>query len=310
MSSNSLNPYSNVENLNLKSISNEDKTPIYHIKIKDLSINDIFIDKYNHYWSISQELLKLTTNKNPLTNEPFEDSEWIRIQNAINWYNNEIIQDEVIIEKYKKTQIVPNPQIQMNNLSNIVIPINNNIEITEIEILRNRNNCYITPLHGKIGNNYLCYPFCSYQQVNKQYNCCYGKESIICNNKIISYEWSSLFCIDINKNINSNNYFSCYPICCCGFNDEINTSCYFPDYGIFLCCGCFIYQGLYSFLGIFSMNCKENNCNIYTPLCCTYDNFCLSPCVFWNKTLCLSPIVCNINKICFLFGIPIMNNNY
>jgi hypothetical protein len=305
------NPYSKIELLNINNLSDEDITTILHIKIKELSLNDIFIDDHNHYWSISKELVLQEQYKNPLTNGPFEENEWIRIKNAIEWYKNEINQDEILMKKYKNTQIIPTTQQSMNNLSNIVIPSNNNtIEITDIDILRSRNNCYITPLHGKFGNNYLCYPFCSYQRINNEYSCCYGKESIICNNKIISYEWSSLFCIEINKNINSNNFFSCYPLCCCGFNDELHTNCYFPDYGIFLCCGCFIYQGLYSFLGIFSMNCKNDRCNIYTPICCSFENFCLSPCVFWNKNICLSPIVCNINKICFLLGIPIMNNNH
>ena len=90
MSTNYLNPFSKLETIDLKNITDEDKTPIYHIKIKNLSLNDIFIDDHNHYWSISQELLILNQNRNPLTNIPFEINEWNRIINAIEWYKEDL----------------------------------------------------------------------------------------------------------------------------------------------------------------------------------------------------------------------------
>jgi hypothetical protein len=105
--SHNMNPFSRVETLDLKNISDQDYSVIFHIKIRDLPLNDIFIDDHNHYWSISKELIKQKSSLNPLTNLPFDKNEWERIQNAILWYNEVIVGEEKELEKYKKTHVRP-----------------------------------------------------------------------------------------------------------------------------------------------------------------------------------------------------------
>jgi hypothetical protein len=228
MSSNSLNPYSNVENLNLKNISNEDKTPIYHINIQNLSINDIFIDKYNHYWSISQELLKLTTNKNPLTNKPFDDSEWIRIQNAINWYKD---------NQKEEIKVYPIPQVSMNNRIVPITNTNTNNTNTTNNTCCCERNCYITPVHGFVNNICFCFPFCSFDCGDKELTICRGNGKITCNNKVFEYSWNNICTIFID-NISINHEYIYFPYFCCGYDKDIcnytNSCCFATP----ICCSC------------------------------------------------------------------------
>lgn len=229
----SFNPYSNIENLNLKNISNDDKTPIFHINIKNLSLNDIFIDKYNHYWSISQELVILKTNKNPFTNQPFEDDEWIRIRNAIKWYF-ENQKDEINVN--------PIPQMSMNN-SNVLITNTTNT-ITETHYCQ--RNCYITPVHGFVNNICFCFPFCSFFCGDKKLTICEGEGEITCNNKLFYYHWEDICTIHVDNN-NNDSHYRCLPFFCSCCDKEIWTyyeslTCATP-----ICC---CYKRKYFFLGI------------------------------------------------------------
>jgi hypothetical protein len=321
-----LNPFSKIETLDLKNISDQDFTIIFHIKIRDLPLYDIFIDDHNHYWSISKELILQIKDKNPLTNAPFDDIEWIRIQNAINWYNEVIVIEENKLEKYNKRQVfpidyapLPLPVIMNNFLEN---PSINN----DIEILRNRKNCYITPLHGRVGNTCYCYPLFSY---DKNYECCYGNGKILCNEQILNYSWNNPLFITFKNNNNYDRKVNYFPFCCCLYSECLencilpNDCCclflgtfFFQKFWFFdktilknkTCCffgGIFSYESFISIGGIITCNC--NNLDFYTPICCCKDDLCMSILGYKNKNCLISPILCENKNYYCLFGIPIWN---
>jgi hypothetical protein len=80
-----MNPFSNVSQLLIRDIQPDDHTVIYNIPLPNMVLNDIFMDDHEHFWSISEELSRVTPEKNPLTNLPFEPAEWERIVKAREW---------------------------------------------------------------------------------------------------------------------------------------------------------------------------------------------------------------------------------
>jgi hypothetical protein len=317
-----LNPFSKVETLDLKNISDQDYTVIYHIKIRDLPLYDIFIDDHNHYWSISKELIMQKVNLNPLTNSPFDENEWKRIQSAIMWYYEVIIGEEKELERYKRAQIVPIPMPAPNPLSMNDSQTNtannqdgnNHNENNQIEQFRNRKNCYITPLHGCVGNNCYCFPFFSYNGNLKKIDFCYGSEDILCNNQIINYSWNNPLCITLNNN---NEEFNYCPLLCCGYQNMCSCAIFPEHYFCPLLCS-FKCDKLWLFKNTFfedkSYCCcfgllLSDNCNngLYTPVFCCFEGGFLSPILCCAKQCLISPLFCLNEKYCCLLGIPVYN---
>jgi hypothetical protein len=293
-----MNPYSKVDELDITNIKDSDQTVIYFIKVIDLSLNDIFIDDHGHFWSITKELSLFPKEKNPLTNSPFEPTEWERIEKAINW-NKE--NSDVKI-KYNKRQIVPLPQNSMS-----IQPQNS----MSIQPTRRQRNFYLTPVHGKVDGNFYCFPFFSKDLTGCKI--CEGDGNFHYNNEVIHFNWTSPFIIRCNNSkcltpcctfVGGSNSDCFYDTClmpCCGiWQNQRNTGC-------FLIPGYFSYQSssvdLTTFLGLFTN--YNNNC--YTPISCCNKNYSNIVSIFGCKTKnCgISPILCQRKNLCCLLGIPI-----
>jgi hypothetical protein len=126
------------------------------------------------------------------------------------------------VKKENNIVVLPQPQMSMNN-SNIIISNNtnnnntNNININNTNNNVNRvRNCYITPLHGLVNNKCFCYPFFSYDLIEKKINLCSGDGEIYYKDKAIRYAWRNIFTINFET---VHSMFTCLPYCCFGCTD-------------------------------------------------------------------------------------------
>jgi hypothetical protein len=299
-----MNPYSKVDELDIKNIKDSDQTVIYFIKIRDLSLNDLFIDDHGHYWSISRELSLFPKEKNPLTNSPFEQTEWERIEKALGWYRENV---EVLPPKieYKKTQVVPLPQFSMMSIPPAGTP--------SVAPPSGRN-CYLTPVHGFVNDNFYCFPF--FSKDSNGCKVCEGNGMFKWSDENITYHWSSPFLINFDHD------GKCFPICCV-YTSGDSCLCFHETCLMPLCCfgnwenprnsGCFLtpafvkFRNGNSYFTSFFGLCINYNSNCYTPVsCCDSDcKYIVSILGFKTENCGVSPIFCLRKNLCCFLGIPI-----
>jgi hypothetical protein len=293
-----MNPHSNVSKLFAQPLGEQDHTVIFHIPLPQLMINDIFVDDHNHYWSISEELSRMTPDKNPLTNLPFEPEEWSRILKAREWGS-------------KVDQPVPKP-IQMTTTTTVQIQQIPSVTTAYEPITNYSWNgcswlCCQNPLHlicCEESYDVECRFLCMYMRRNS-----------------IPYSGSCAWCIPCCSCHQLGEEDACYPFCCtlciseksclfrrhttkgviCPFGWNCASSLIDYDYSSF----CFIIN--------FYRNNSSNCSFITTPFYCYCSRngkeCCLTPLCMEIGDCFMTPLVCNKGSLFCFLGIPFMKLN-
>jgi len=287
-----MNPHSNVSSLNLQEVQEDDHTVIYNIPLPHMVMNDIFVDDHQHYWSISEELTKLTPDKNPLTNLPFEPSEWERIVKAREWKR---------LGNHAPATVHPAPMPVVMRPPPIQVPPREPIDPRPVGGFRlvccpEYFRCSLCGDRYSAGFNYCCCLTVHRDVGNFPGSCSMIQPCII-------YEQGS-------------NDSLCLPLCC--------TYCFEPNSclfrtkarGFFFPCG-WSYENSntrreYS-SGCFCLHCWKNDATqrscVCTPVYCYCRRAswecCATPlCIEINRNY-ISPLVCVKGNLYCLLGIPI-----
>lgn len=290
-----MNPHSNVSKIFSEPLGEQDHTVIFHIPLPNLVINDIFVDDHHHYWSISEELSRMTPDKNPLTNLPFEPKEWERILKARTWG--------------KVEQPVPQP-VQMIVTVDSTGPITQIPTVTTYEPVQNSNCSWICcgkPIHCRLCDE-------SYD-VECSYLCMYVRR----NGGL--YPGTCVWSIPLFCCTEVGNEDGCYPLCCtfcfsknsCLFRTR-NVKGFFAPCG-FQCindetqfdwCSCLIINNFYR---------RTSSNHLFTtlPLYCHCSKngkeCCITPLCIEVGDCFMTPFVCNKGPLFCFLGIPFMKYN-
>lgn len=300
-----MNPHSNISKLFAEPLGEQDHTVIFHIPLPNLVINDIFVDDHNHYWSISEELSRMTPEKNPLTNLPFEPKEWNRILKAREWGGK--------IDH----QPVPRP-VQMTTTTRN--PTTSTIQIQQIPS--------VTTDYEPITN--YSWDGCSWVCCQKPFHftCCEESYDVECKFLCMymrrndgTYPGSCVWRIPCCSCNQVGKEDACYPLCCTLCIDE--NSCLFRRRNTrgfifplgWNCANSVTEYDYFSFCLI--NNLYRNNPGNYS--CITLPFYC--HCSKNDKECCLTPLclevgdcfmtpfVCNKGSLFCFLGIPFMKND-
>jgi hypothetical protein len=247
-------------------------------------INDIFVDDHRHYWSIREELSRMTPDRNPLTNLPFEPSEWERMSKALEWTKKK----EVV------EQTLPPPPV----VSMVDQPPIREMETSE-------------------GFRWFCCPnICSWNIDQERYHVKCDLCTIVSKRENGNYPGECTFtpCCICYEGGDNHSLFA--PLCClCCFYEN---SCMFRTKTTGFLCPCgWSYENKHTGTDYTSAFCciqccsntlDERSC-IFTPLFCyhkrhSWDCY-LTPLCLDVNGIYLSPIVCSNTKLYFFLGIPV-----
>jgi hypothetical protein len=294
-----MNPHSNVSKLFAQPLGEQDHTVIFHIPLPQLMINDIFVDDHNHYWSISEELSRMTPDKNPLTNLPFEPEEWSRILKAREWGNkvDHPVPKPVEMRTIEESNSTSTTLVQIPSIPSSYEPISN-YGWNDWRWICCQNPFQFT--FREESYDVECRCMCMYMRRNN------GPYSGKCR-------WCvPCFCNEVGKED------GCYPMLCmmclnrnsCLFRQTNTSGCIWPAGWIFDN----EQSGLHSNSCCIINNCYTNrNRNIFfitSPIYCHCSKngkeCCMTPLCLEVGDCFMTPFVCNKGSLFCFLGIPFM----